>query len=334
MYGKVFRDIKPKVDYKEILAHTDQFELWSWFLGFRVTSGFRFCNPLRSDSHPNVWVDTSWTGKDIVVLYDWADKFFHGMSIFDAVMYREKLEFYDAVVYVFKNYHKGKLPNKRFINQVKTEFNFYLNYIPWTVDNRISYINSDKLFWSPYGITENNLREDRVASCREILFNSRQSPTILNRLSTTPSYAIHVNNHVKIYNPYHKMKWLSTCTEEDIGGISRLKNEDSIIITKSYKDWRVLINAGYNSVWLQNEGCKIPFDKLIKFQQFKTKFILFDNDNAGIKASQELAEYGNNFDKGYVPVWYENDQIKDSADIMKQYGEQALTTELLNLGIK
>lgn len=334
MYGQTFNDVKQKVDYKEILQHTDQFDLWSWFLGFRISPRFKFCNPLRSDAHPNVWCDTSWTGKNVVVLYDWADRFFHGMSIFDAIMYRESIEFYDACLYILNNYHKGQLPTKTYKNKTKTDFHFYLDYIPWTVNNRISYIYEDKLFWEPYGITESNLREDRVASCRQVMFNSRNNPGQLNYINTKPSYAIHVNNHVKIYNPHHKVKWLSTCTEEDIGGIDSLENQDNLIITKSYKDWRVLKNQGYNTIWLQNEGCKIPFDKLIKFQQYKTKYILFDNDRAGQKASQELADYANQFDGSYIPVHYDEHMPKDSADIMKQHGSDVLNNELLNLGIK
>lgn len=330
MYGQVFQN--KSIDYNDILKG-DQFELWSWFLGTRVSPRLKFCNPLRSDSHPNVWCDWSWTGKNVVVLYDWADRFYHGMSIFDAVMYRESLEFYDAVLYIFKHYHKGKLPTSTKRKKPKS-FNFYLDYIPWTVNNRISYIKEDRLFWEPYGITEANLREDKVASCKQVLFNSKKSPEVLNTLSTSPSYAIHLNNHVKVYNPYHKVKWLSTCTEEDIGGLDSLDSSNSLIITKSYKDWRVLKNQGYNTIWLQNEGCKVPFENLIQFQQYKTKFILFDNDRAGIKASQQLANYANQFDDSYIPLWYNKSMPKDSADIMKQYGSNILNNELLNLGIK
>ena len=334
MYGKIFDKRRRHVDYKQIIQYTDQFDLWSWFLGFRVSSGQRFCNPLRTDSHPNVWCDFKWSNDNLVVLYDFGDRFFHGMSIFDAIMYRESIEFYDACLYILDNFHKGELPNVRIEQSKKPKFNFYLDYIPWTVGNRIAYIKEDKLFWSPYGISEQNLREDRVASCKSILYNTKNNPDVLSSLQTSPSYAIHVNNHVKVYNPYHKLKWLSTCTEEDIGGIDSLGSDDQLLITKSYKDWRVLKNAGYNTIWLQNEGCRIPFDRLIQLQQYRTKFILFDNDEAGIKASNNLAEYANSFDNGYIPIWYDDSSIKDSADVVKNYSYSHMVNELQNMGVK
>ena len=107
-----------------------------------------------------------------------------------------------------------------------------------------------------------------------------------------------------------------------------------MLITKSYKDWRVLKNAGYNTIWLQNEGCKIPFDRLIQLQQYRTKFILFDNDDAGIKASNNLAEYANGFDNGYIPIWYDDESVKDSADVVKNYSYSHMVNELQNMGVK
>ena len=73
---------------------------------------------------------------------------------------------------------------------------------------------------------------------------------------------------------------------------------------------------------------------MIKLQEIKTKYILFDNDAPGIQASQQLAEYANQFDDSYIPVWFDAGMPKDSADIVKSYSSRVLEQELANIGIQ
>lgn len=342
MYGKHYSSYESSpnhhISYTKILNSVDQFQLWSWFLGYYVSEGQMITNPMRVDIHANCWLSWGLAKPRYVVLNDFADRRFHGFTIFDALIYAYGLTFNDAMEKIYEEFvlpGNIALQDQPGLVQKKDEFNFILQIQPWTLSGRDVFIPEDKLFWSQYEITSQQLQQDNVKSNRLILFNSRNKPQQLNQLSVTPSYTYLFDSGTKkCYNPYHKTnKWISTATEEDVGGWNTLDGSD-LVITKSYKDWRVLKNSGYNSIWLQNEGCKIPFDKLIKLQSIKRKFILFDNDAPGIQASQQLAEYANHFDDSYIPIWFDAHMPKDSADIVKSYSSRVLEQELANIGIQ
>lgn len=324
MYGKIFNE---HIDYKNFLSY--ELDIWCWVLGFRLHLGQRFCNPMRNDNHAGVWLEQY---KGRIVLVDFGDRTFLNMTVFDAVMYTYGIDFKQALDKISREF---KITNNIVKHRTKSKpFNFYLSYIPWQVNGKDVFVEHDRDYWSQYGINSSQLEEDNVKSCKAIQYNTKSSPDSLRLYETSPSYAIHVNNHIKCYNPYSQPKWLSTCTEQDVGAYDKLKDSDTLIITKSYKDCRVLRNAGYESVWLQNEGVSLPFEYLIKFQQYNNKFILFDNDEAGIKAGKELATFANSFDNSYHHVYLEQGLPKDPADFVHNYSEQALAIELLNLGIK
>lgn len=328
------------ISWQTIINSCNQLDLWSWFLGFRVDIGQPITNPMRVDEHPNCFLSWGISKGQFIVLNDFAVRVpFHGFTVFDAVMYSYGLTFDEACEKIYEEFmvptrvelREQSVYQKRQVD----DFNFILEYIPWTLNGKEIYTKHDKDFWSQYEITSNDLREDNVKSNRRIIFNSRKNPHQLIAMDVVPSYTYLFGDHKKCYQPYADQfnKWKSTCTEEDIGGWSTLTNDD-LIITKSYKDWRVLKNSGYNSIWLQNEGCKIPFDKLIKLQEIKTKFILFDNDIPGKQASKHLAEYANQFDDSYIPVWFDEHMPKDSADIVSTYSSSVLEQELANIGIQ
>lgn len=343
LYGKHYPESNTNIhiSWQNIINSCNQLDLWSWFLGFRVDVGQPICNPMRVDTHANCYLSWGFTKDKFIVLNDFAVRVpFHGFTVFDALMYSYGLTFDEACEKVYEEFMiPGEIQLRDASSEYQTkrqdDFNFILNYIPWTLNGREIYTKHDKDFWSQFEITKANLIEDNVKSNRRIIFNSRNKPNQLTALDVIPSYTYLFGDHKKCYQPYadSKLKWKSTCTEEDIGGWDQVE-ASNLIITKSYKDWRVLKNSGYNTIWLQNEGCKIPFDKLIKLQSIPTKFILFDNDTPGQIAAQNLAGYCNQFDNSYIPLWFDENMPKDSADVVKQYSSQVLEQELANLGIQ
>lgn len=340
MYGKHYQSCDRSPDWENIINSCNQLDLWSWFFSFRAELGQPICNPLRVDKHPNCWLSwgSSNASSKFIVMNDHAHREFHGYTVFRAMMYAYGMKFNEVCQKILEEFIiPGKIEMREspaYFNE-QPKFTFILDYVPWTLNGREVYIKHDKEFWEQYGISSADLRMDNVKSNRRIIYNSRQNPTSFTALDVTPSYTYLFGQRKKCYQPYSdkKVKWKSTCTEEDIGGIGSIKREN-LIITKSYKDWRVLLNSGYNSIWLQNEGCKIPFERLIQLQEIPTKYILFDNDQAGIRASQELADYCNQFDNSYIPLHFDVGMPKDSADVVRKYSNQVLEQELSNLGIQ
>ena len=116
----------------------------------------------------------------------------------------------------------------------------------------------------------------------------------------------------------------------DVGGINSLVSFGrQLVITKSYKDWRVLKNIGLNVIWFQSENM---FPSISILQDLASRFtnftILFDNDEAGIKAGEKLLNLLFELQSGVrrvnVPFDLLEKGVKDPSDLRKRYGEVKL----------
>jgi hypothetical protein len=192
----------------------------------------------------------------------------------------------------------------------------------------------DRLFWSPYEITFDQLRSDNVfaASMIKMYLPKRNAWSVFR-----PPYISYViggfEERCKVYSPTRKRdKWLTNCTKNDVGGLKLIDNKsDHIIITKSYKDYRVIRNQGYNTVWFQNEGMFPKTETLVLLSLFKRIFIFFDNDETGFKASNSLKETllqltDSPVTNIFSPFFY----LKDPSDILSVKGKRELQQLLWN----
>ena len=137
------------------------------------------------------------------------------------------------------------------------------------------------------------------------------------------AYTDFPDNKKKIYSPYDKkLKFCGNITAKDIGNINNIPVKgEKLIITKSYKDCRVLRNLGYTSIWNQNEGMIPPLYLLQDLSdRFNDIIIFYDNDNAGINAGIKLKQTFANIQKEvsvyYIPLTY---KVKDISDFYARY---------------
>lgn len=98
----------------------------------------------------------------------------------------------------------------------------------------------------------------------------------------------------KIYQPYNKTSkfiWVSDYFQ----GIEQIKNRKHLILTKSLKDIMAisLITNQFDLLSVDSENTMLHKNKLsaIKYL-YKTKFILFDNDEPGQRASLRYLDHG------------------------------------------
>jgi hypothetical protein len=198
-------------------------------------------------------------------------------SCFDVIYYYFNLDSFSTVTNFIKtnlieeNSNKGSIKDK-----FKTIIRFFSK----------DYTKTDKNFWSCYGITKKNLIEDGVKSVSYYIIIKELSEDIIK--PDTPTYSLgDFNKRVKLYRPYNskKYRFLSTTVPNDIGGLHNINyNTNYIVITKSYKDYRVLKNENLNVVWLQNEVTIPDTDILVGiFKTFLKIYILFDNDKTGVE---------------------------------------------------
>ena len=202
--------------------------------------------------------------------------------------------------------------------------------------------NRDRIFWSSYGISKQNLIDDKVFPIRKYLMRNTKNGHIKKRVYDIGyAYTDFQNNRKKMYFPYRegKRRFISTCNKNDIGGIENLpQTGERVIITKSYKDYRVLKNQGLECIWIQNEGMIPDKEVLIPIiQGYSDIIIWYDNDTPGKEASIKMVDFINSILKGKcrsVCLSEEllNKHIKDPSDLIKHSKEKL--TEFIDSYVK
>tara|TARA_R110000851_G_scaffold5823_4_gene23781 strand:- start:169 stop:1308 length:1140 start_codon:yes stop_codon:yes gene_type:complete len=187
----------------------------------------------------------------------------------------------------------------------------------------------DKKYWSSYGITKSQLESDNIIPIDAWGVKSKGSSEWRKFIcSHWCSYIINDDSwgsRMKGYQPFSKfLRFFGNVDEDCIGGLWGLNDSDSesdVIITKSYKDWRVLKNAGFQVIWFQNEGM-IPDLKLLKEFKHRNFIILFDNDKAGIKAAIHVRDTISKAGFKIIAICLNRNflkqGIKDSSDMIKE----------------
>lgn len=192
----------------------------------------------------------------------------------------------------------------------------------------------DKQFWSKYGISSQNLIDDGVIAVQMYRSTSKYGKYFtINCMDICYAYTDFEDGKMKIYRPYGNKdsKWFTNCNQNDIGSYRHLpESGELLIVTKSYKDCRVIRNLGLNSCWFQSEGM-IPHMDLLRdlCKRFKKIIVWFDNDSAGITNSRILVEIFNTIEPNkassiMLPPRLLKESIKDPSDYYANKGKEQL----------
>jgi len=176
----------------------------------------------------------------------------------------------------------------------------------------------DKIFWSEYGITKKQLIDDNVIPLRRFtITKGNKSKTIY---PNDISYGYIVGDRIKIYSPYSSHKFITNCHNGSIGG-SKITQGDLLVITKAYKDYRVIKNSGIEHViWFQNERILPSIDFVTDIgKRYKNVIIFYDNDETGIRGSKIIASIFNKYypNKAFALYLPTNFSYKDPSDFVK-----------------
>lgn len=319
----------PDLTIDKVVSQVSEEAIFQFVLGYVPEEYDMVVNPFRDDDrNPGCY----WTQgpNDRLVLVDYAtNEKVCGVSLgyFDcvgAVQIRYKLRVLEALEYILENVDVHDYPDiepiKRFSGQ---EIPTIIQYRPRVFNNR------DKRFWfDRYGITRAEMLEDGTEPVASIHISSRRtSGRIYVKRPFSSSYAFNLpSGHKKIYMPHEVDRFISNCTQDDIGGdtLPADPTGKDLMVTKSYKDYRVLKNAGVPLVvWFQNEGSRPTMLKEL-CKGFRSVIFLFDNDRQGLFASHMLTqECGNpNARAESVPIIAKN--IEDPADLRHRRGQREL----------
>lgn len=335
------------IDKKEIMPY--QLDVWKWILKANVDLGDKFCNPFRSDKHGDCYLEEF---KGIIRLVDWPDYHnygatLHGSSCLDIIQKMHSCNFKEALQIAFYECLESKLQYLKpltFVN--KTNVNKSIGF--FIEEETRNWSKKDLLFWTEKtGITVKDLEEEKCFPVKEFWYTSKQGRYVKD-VPKTETYINLIDGKKKIYQPETRF-WLTNFTNKHIGGYSEFYFEIGqpkiLFLTKNLKSYLCIKNLVYNSRYTPNEGMLLEEDFINKINnQFDYVFILFDNDNAGIKASKKLEkqwfEVTNNnkaiscnfptkyLEKTYINTFGQEKNVSDAFDICKKWGTDRLDIEI------
>lgn len=273
-----------------ILQQVTQEEIFSLVFNFIPQEFDYVVSPLRQDKEPGCWF--TYHTNNILYFIDFGNTRTHS-DCFNLVQDYFKIpNFYLTLEYIYQTLIQGKnrelLPTVKeaTVKTEKKEVKIIIEARPFSMVDK-------SFWWNKYEISKKNLIEDKIFPTTKVyLLNTKTGSHIVNCDQKTYSYLGFKESRKKVYFPTRegKKRFLTNCTKDDIGGIDSLViSGRELIITKSYKDYRVLKNLGKNVVWFQNEGM-VP-NVLILYslvRRFVNVIVWFDNDLPGMIASEKI----------------------------------------------
>ena len=325
------------ISKESILSLVTQEEIFELVFKFKPVEFEYVTSPLRNDDVPGCWFSLHDNGT--LYFVDFGNSRTHS-DCFNIVQdYFKFPNFYITLEYIFNSLIRGKKELKPIVIKDEKVKKDPKKKVKLLIEAR-PFDSRDAQFWSPYGISKKNLIEDKVFPISRLFaLNTKTGSHAIECRDIAYSYTDFADSRKKIYFPYRegKNRFITNCNREDVGGINSLSAYDkTLIITKGYKDYRVLKNYGKNVVWFQNEGM-IPQETIInKLVKLNDIIVWFDNDHAGIQASEKVKQYINSLVPGkarnlWLPERGLEFGIKDPSDCKAKdpaYFEQFLKTFL------
>jgi len=324
MYGYYeHSDITPE----HLLQVVDQTKIFEWVIGEPVVIGNLYKSPFREDHRPKCFFTQREDG--IILFVDFGDRTGSThRSCFKMVMdnYNPRLNLTQALNLICNKFELSRdSTDYKPIEYAKIKGKSYETVIEYIARD---YESKDRKYWNTFLISIDNLKEDNVLAVSK--FTKSNNKGVFSRHPSNICYAIDFISRVKIYMPKDSMKFVTNCNENDIGNIDNLPHwGDRLIITKSYKDHRVIRNVlgFHNVIWLMNEGCE-PDEYILKnlLSRFKEVIIFFDNDYPGFRAAYKLYKTLISFSPShkifirYIPIQYK--PIKDAGEFVAKEGRQ------------
>jgi len=328
MYQYVSDSRGGSISKKEILQYLTQEEIYEFAVGFTPMEGEYICSPFREDTNPGCFFNYN-NDKGTLYLMDYSTSLvlrgekLSYVDCFAAVKLIYKLrDFRQVLHFIYDNLCKG-----RRIKQAQNSKNTgkrvkgYIKIIPY----KRNFDMRDKQYWQQYYISKQNLIDDKVLPLDSYLyFSSLKGNMYFQEKSIHYCYCEFSSGNKKIYFPKRPKnskypRFITNCDENDVGGLSSLPPlGDKLVITSSYKDWRVLTNSGFTAVWFQSEGM-IPEMLFRLCKRFTKTIIFYDNDSAGLEAAKTLVETINQIfpGKAHFVVVPKIKDVTDPSDYIK-----------------
>jgi hypothetical protein len=335
---------EPITSIFDILQRVPQVQIYKHILGYEPREYMYVKSPVRQDTSPWTWFEWS---RGILYHIDFADPVRTVRDCFQVLMDMRNINLPEAIRHLAEVFSVQELPiifpelarkapklvgpcGQLGVGGKGTRKVSPLQEISFKAR---AFDDEDKEFWfDRYGVRKTKLIDDNVFPLIWYRFySSRQKQWVIVRPNTISyAYTDFEDGRIKIYCPLRekKKRFMTNCGADDIGSLSKVKEGPQLVVTKSYKDCRVLRDEGVNAVWLQNEGM---FPEAGRLKDLVTPFqeiiVLFDNDTTGQHASLKLRELIKPMVAEtkalYVPM-YQDAPVKDPSDMRYYKGRDEL----------
>lgn len=329
------------ISKNKILEYVSQGDIFQLVFGFKPIEFEYVTSPFREDTNPGCWFEVD-LNTNKLRFTDFADgRIINGVKMsnidcFDSVMvYFGLPNFYKTLEFIKGRLIDGKDIKHDIVHKVYTKPEKIVKKKVGLLMNTRDFYLIDRNFWERrYLISKDNLIEDKVFPIKKFkLFGTKTGDHMFRTDDIAYAYTEFASGNKKIYRPKKKgnNRFITNCDAEDVGGMfSNIKSGRLLIITKSYKDYRVLRNLGLNVRWLQNEGMFPKGDEFWNLlENFDKIVVLFDNDPTGIKAAADLVNLINFPSRNrarsvYLPIDLLSEGISDPSDLVHKRNEQEL----------
>jgi hypothetical protein len=297
---------------EEILKHTTEYDIYSYYLGSKFEVGGIMSSPFRQDLKPSFGIFKSSTTNDLL----WKD-LATGKTGNVITFIKELFDLYhtkQALKLIWSEVVKGDLKSTDRGKDITDKYKSVKSIISIKRRNFTEY---DDVYWDKYDIDRDTLKHFNVTPISFFWVNGIQQPFTYTKDS--PMYAYKIFDKFKIYRPlseFKKDKWRTNCSSIDLQGYEQLPESGKLlIITKSLKDVMVLYELGYSAIALQCENDSLNKDILEDLtKRFKRIVVFFDNDIPGLTASNKLCNKHNlqgiHIDSSYWTLY----KVKDISD--------------------
>lgn len=281
MFDKNDEQIRGFIDKNDILKYVSEEDIFELVFKFKPKEFDYVTSPFRKDSDAGCWFQYYPSGK--LKFTDFGSQvYMRGVKMinidcFDAVqIYFNLSNLYQTLKFIKKHLIDGKeLPEKgsiSIIERIKREVTILFDVRPFE--------SRDGHYYKRYEISRQNLIDDKVFAVKRFkILNSKNGDFSSRTYDLCYAHTDFEDGRKKLHRPQQKGKnrFLTTCNQNDIYGINSLVDfGELLIITKSYKDYRVLKNQGLNVIAFQNEGMIPTNDILLPIcKRFKHIVVFF-----------------------------------------------------------
>lgn len=292
----------------QILSITNTYDILNHFLRqyhnkSNLREGENIDNPLISHKQKTPSFNIYHSSKGI---REWRYKDFTGMdgSAFDLVMNLYNVNFKESMNIIDKEMNLGLSGSKELAKEHKRSY--VKKPEPVLTDDRnydyvskhVQFTSFDRSLFAQYGITRKGLRKYDVYCVSSFTaYNKDNKEYTFNRLPNQPIYEYRHEGWSKIYMPFSDIRFLTLGDKPDnyLFGYKQLPQlGDVLYLTGGEKDVMTLNAHGFHAVCLNSEESNpINYPQLIKLlygNNFKEKYILYDNDKTGIKQMKKLSK--------------------------------------------